>query len=182
MKIRSLLFTVMLLATALTLNAQTNELFRANEFSVRLGILNLADLGHNDVFDRQAKSLAGFEAGMGYYISRWGGLEVNVPVWKSDNRCFQSVSAGGMFRLPMDMVLKGDIWRHIAPYGRFGLGYGECYTAPYSGYVGGGLEVRLTRVFSLFGGVLWSQRGIFESDSFGVIRSECGARLSFDFK
>jgi hypothetical protein len=173
-----ILLALAVFAAAITVSAQP-DLFRAKEFSVRLAVLNPADLGGPATWDPQAKNLAGFEAGMGYFFTRWAGAEVNVPVWRSDSRCFQSVSAGAMFRLPLDMVLHGRVWERLAPYARVGLGYNECWSSPYNAYIGGGLEVRLNRTFGLFGGVIYTQRGAFEPGSWGVVRPEAGLRLSF---
>jgi hypothetical protein len=176
---RALGIALLLLVFAFPAFAQPDPIFRSHEFSVRLAVMNPMDMNAPATFDPQAKSLAGFEAGMGYYFTRYVGAEVNVPVWRSDDRCFQSVSAGMMARLPMDTFLHGSIWEHVAPYARAGLGYSECWTSPYSIYVGGGVEVRVNKRLGVFGGVVYSRRGAFESDSWGVWRPEVGMRLAF---
>lgn len=198
-RLRTSVFAVVLCAfAAINLNAQTfvqpnaklevigalpgvqpDQLFRANEFSVRLAVLNPMDLGSPATFDPQAKSLAGFEAGMAYFVTRYIGAEVNVPVWRSDDRCFQSVSAGVMGRLPLDVVLSGSIWDHVAIYGRAGMAYSECWTSPYSIYAGGGLEVRFNKHIAAFGGVVYSRRGAFGPDSWDSWRPEIGLRIPF---
>jgi hypothetical protein len=128
--------TLTLLALGLAVSTvvasdDTNSFYNANEFSLKASLPVSTD----------GAAFEGLEVGAGYFFTKHLGLEASVPI-NYEGVTVREANAGAVIRLPIG---------RLAPYVRGGVNY-EWNADQLAGYVGAGLEWKVTSHLSAFGG------------------------------
>lgn len=135
----------------------SDSFFNGNELSVTLG----TGFQPSEDYD------VNLDVGVNYFATKYVGVEASVPVYSTDNNSLQSVSFGGVIRVPLA--------KFVAPYVHGGADY-DWNRDVWTGYGGGGLQFRVNNKVGVFGEVNYNFEN-FENFDGGDVSVRAGLTL-----